>query len=231
MLANAYQERYMPGSTMKVVTTAIGFDTGLLTLDRKFKNERAWVPPNTTKPIRNYGKKLCGGDVAEVFRRSCNIPFAQLAVEIGPDQLTNGVARFGFEERVPFDLPGAAASTFGGLAKDFADSLALLAIHGFGQGQVQISPLHMANDFSKCRQWWTHDGASCCRSHSHSCRNRDFTNKSRGVEDRNGSHYCSNPYATHDWCCKDGNRRMLFAVARWNLRCCKDGNRSVESRR
>jgi peptidoglycan glycosyltransferase len=144
MLANAYQERYMPGSTMKVVTTAIGFDTGFLTLDRKFKNERAWVPPNTTKPIRNYGKKLCGGDVAEVFRRSCNIPFAQLSVEIGPDQMTNGVARFGFEERVPFDLPGAAASTFGGLAKDFANSLALLAIHGFGQGQVQISPLHMA---------------------------------------------------------------------------------------
>jgi peptidoglycan glycosyltransferase len=144
LLANAYQERYMPGSTMKVVTTAIGFDTGLLTIDRKFKNERSWLPPNTTKPIRNYGKKLCGGDVPEVFRRSCNIPFAQLAVEIGPDQMVNGVARFGFEERVPFDLPGAAASTFGGLAKDFADSLALLAIHGFGQGQVQISPLHMA---------------------------------------------------------------------------------------
>jgi len=143
-LANAYQERYMPGSTMKIVTTAIGFDTGLLALDRKFKNERAWVPPNTRKPIRNYGQKLCGGDVAEVFRRSCNIPFARLAVEIGPDQMMNGVARFGFEERVPIDLPGAVASTFGGLAKDFADSLALLAIHGFGQGQVQISPLHMA---------------------------------------------------------------------------------------
>lgn len=144
LLANAYQERYMPGSTMKVVTTAVGFDTGLLALDRKFKNERAWVPPNTKKPIRNYGQKLCGGDVAEVFRRSCNIPFARLAVEIGPDQMVNGAARFGFEERVPIDLPAAAASTFGGLAKDFTDSLALLAIHGFGQGQVQISPLHMA---------------------------------------------------------------------------------------
>ena len=144
LLANAYQERYMPGSTMKVVTTAIGFDTGLLAIDRKFKNERSWLPPNTTKPIRNYGKKLCGGDVAEVFRRSCNIPFAQLAVEIGPDQMVNGVSRFGFEERVPLDLPSAAASTFGGLAKDFSDSLALLAIHGFGQGQVQISPLHLA---------------------------------------------------------------------------------------
>jgi peptidoglycan glycosyltransferase len=144
LLANAYQERYMPGSTMKVVTTAIGFDTGFLSLDRIFKDSRLWTPPNTKKPIRNYGKKVCGGDMAEVFRRSCNIPFAQAAVEIGPDLMVNGVNRFGFDERVPFDLPGAAASTFGGLAKDFADSLALLAIHGFGQGQVQITPLHMA---------------------------------------------------------------------------------------
>jgi peptidoglycan glycosyltransferase len=144
LLANAYQERYMPGSTMKVVTTTIGFETGFLTLDRIFKNSRSWTPPNTTKPIRNYGKKVCGGDMAEVFRRSCNIPFAQAAVEIGPDLMVNGVNRFGFDERVPFDLPGAAASTFGGLAKDFADSLALLAIHGFGQGQVQVTPLHMA---------------------------------------------------------------------------------------
>jgi penicillin-binding protein A len=144
LLANAYQERYMPGSTMKVVTTAIGFDTGFLTLERIFKDSRTWTPPNTKKPIRNYGKKVCGGDMAEVFRRSCNIPFAQVAVEIGPDFMVNGANRFGFDERVPFDLPGAAASTFGGLAKDFSDSLALLAIHGFGQGEVQVTPLHMA---------------------------------------------------------------------------------------
>jgi peptidoglycan glycosyltransferase len=134
----------MPGSTFKVVTTAIGLETGTIDMMSVFKNERSWTPPNTKKPIRNYGKKVCGGDLAEVFRRSCNIPFARTAVEIGPSQMVNGVNRFGFDERVPFDLPGAAASTFGGLAKDFENSLALLAIHGFGQGQVQVTPLHMA---------------------------------------------------------------------------------------
>lgn len=144
LLNNAYQERYMPGSTFKVVTTTIGLETGILTLDTKFKNEKAWVPPNTKKPIRNYGKKVCGGDLAEVFRRSCNIPFARTAVRIGPDLMMNGVNRFGFDENIPFDLPGAAASTFGGTAASFTDSLALLAIHGFGQGQVQVTPLHMA---------------------------------------------------------------------------------------
>lgn len=144
LLANAYQERYMPGSTFKIITTTIGLETGKLTLASSFENERAWVPPDTKKPIRNYGKKVCGGDLLEVFRRSCNIPFARTAVDIGPDLMVNGVNRFGFDERVPFDLPAPAASTFGGSASDFADSLALLAIHGFGQGQVQVTPMHMA---------------------------------------------------------------------------------------
>jgi peptidoglycan glycosyltransferase len=47
-------------------------------------------------------------------------------------------------EQLPIDLPNAATSTFGGEVADFTDSLALLAIHGFGQGSVQMVPLHMA---------------------------------------------------------------------------------------
>jgi len=144
LLANAYQERYMPGSTFKIVTTTVGLETGALNALSTFPDSRAWTPPNTTKPIRNYGKKVCGGDLAEVFRRSCNIPFAQTAVTIGPSLFLNGVNKFGFDEQIPFDLPNAAVSTFGGTAADFDSSLALLAIHGFGQGQVQVVPLHMA---------------------------------------------------------------------------------------
>jgi len=144
LLANAYQERYMPGSTFKVLTTTIALETGVFNMQSLFKDERSWLPPNTKKPLRNYGNKVCGGDLAEIFRRSCNIPFAQTAVTIGPDLMVNGVNKFGFEEAIPFDLPGGAASTFGGHPVDFVNSLALLAIHGFGQGSVQVVPLHMA---------------------------------------------------------------------------------------
>jgi peptidoglycan glycosyltransferase len=144
LLANAYQERYMPGSTFKVLTTEIALEEGIVTTTSEWPDESAWVPPNTDNPIQNYGKKVCGGDLAEVFRRSCNIPFARMSVELGPDRLVNGVREWGVEDRLPIDLPGAAASTFAGNAKDFEDSLALLAIHGFGQGGVQMVPLHMA---------------------------------------------------------------------------------------
>ncbi|MBJ7367022.1 MAG: hypothetical protein JHC65_01030 [Ilumatobacteraceae bacterium] len=144
LLANAYQERYMPGSAFKVLTTSIGIEAGVLNMLSTFPNAGKWVPPNTDNPIQNYGKKICGGDLAEVFRRSCNIPFAQTAVTLGPQVMSDGLAKFGMEKTIPFDLPGATASTFGGTAESFTDSLALLAIHGFGQGSVQMVPLHMA---------------------------------------------------------------------------------------
>jgi len=144
LLMNAYRERYMPGSTFKILTTAVGLQSGALTGETVFPVERRWVPPNTDNPIRNYGGTRCGGDLLEVFRRSCNIPFARTAVAIGPEAMVAGLAEFGLEEEIPLDLPGAAASTFGARAEELVDSLALLAIHGFGQGSVQMVPLHMA---------------------------------------------------------------------------------------
>lgn len=144
LLANAYQERYMPGSTFKILTSSIGLETGVLTMETVFPEEKAWVPPNTDDPIQNFGKRTCGGTLEDVFARSCNIPFARTAVDIGPAAMVAGAESFGVGETLPFDLPAPAASTFGGDAASFADSLALLAIHGFGQGSVQMVPLHMA---------------------------------------------------------------------------------------
>ena len=84
LLANAYQERYMPGSSFKVITTSIAFENGVTSLDREFPSTTEYVPPQTTDPIQNFGGTACGGSMVEVFYRSCNIPFAQLAIEVGP---------------------------------------------------------------------------------------------------------------------------------------------------
>jgi peptidoglycan glycosyltransferase len=143
LLANAYQERYMPGSAFKVLTTSIGFETGKLSLDSSFPNETQFVPPQTNDPIENFAGELCGGTMAVVFYRSCNIPFAQTALAIGPQAMVDGVKKWGVGEKLPFDLPGAVASKFGEAA-DFTDNLPLLAIGGFGEGNDQMVPLHMA---------------------------------------------------------------------------------------
>lgn len=143
LLANAYQERYMPGSTFKILTTAAALDAGLVTRESVWAEESEFVPPQTTDPIQNYGGKVCGGDLVEVFRRSCNTPFARMAIELGPEKMVEAARRFGIGEPLPFDLPRAATSRFGDVDY-FTQNVPLLGIGGFGQGNTQMVPLHMA---------------------------------------------------------------------------------------
>ncbi len=143
LLANAYQQRYMPGSTFKVLTTGIALDDEVITLESFWDDETEFLPPQTDDPIQNYAGSLCGGDLAEVFARSCNTPFARIALAIGAERFQAGMIRWGIGEPVPLDLPRAAASTIG----DFTaidHNLPLLAMRGFGQNDTQMVPLHMA---------------------------------------------------------------------------------------
>lgn len=147
LLANAYQENYMPGSAFKIITTAIALERNVIDLEREWAVEKEWLPPQTLDPVQNYGGKECGGQLTEVFFRSCNIPFAQLAIEMGADAMVNGTRVWGFGEPIPIDLPRPAASNFEYAGRDlidFAQNLPLLAIAGFGQANDKVTPLHMA---------------------------------------------------------------------------------------
>ena len=143
LLANAYQQRYMPGSTFKVLTTGAGLDSGTISLESTWPDATEFTPPQTNDPIQNYAGSICGGDLTEVFRRSCNIPFAQTALDMGPDLFQEYIARWGVGETIPIDLPGAAASTIGNF-DEIDQNLPLLAIRGFGQNDDQMVPIHMA---------------------------------------------------------------------------------------
>jgi peptidoglycan glycosyltransferase len=143
LLANAYQERYMPGSAFKVITTGIALENGVVTLESSWPSETEWLPPQTTDPIQNYGGTSCGGTMVEVFARSCNIPFAQMAIDLGPERMVAGTQAWGIGERIPIDLPRPVASSFGEV-EDFTEALPLLAIGGFGQGNDLMVPVHMA---------------------------------------------------------------------------------------
>jgi peptidoglycan glycosyltransferase len=126
-----------------VLTASIALQSGVVDLSTQFENTSEWVPPQTNDPIQNFGGERCGGDFTQVFTRSCNIPFAQLAVEVGWDAMIRGVADWGVGEPVPIDLPRPAASTFGSVV-DPEQNIPLLAIRGFGQNEDQMVPLHMA---------------------------------------------------------------------------------------
>ena len=142
-LNNAYQERYMPGSAFKIVTTSIALGNNTLSLASTFANETQWTPPQTNNPIQNYQGELCGGNMAEVFARSCNTPFARTGAQMGADVMVAGTKAWGIGETIPFDLAGGAVSHFGEVA-DFKDAIQKLAISSFGQDNDLIVPLQMA---------------------------------------------------------------------------------------
>lgn len=143
LLANAYMQRYMPGSTYKILTTGIALEAGIVAPDTVFETESEYVPPQTDRPVGNYRGSSCGGNLVEVFTRSCNTPFARMAVELGPERFIEGNEQWGVGETIPIDLPRAAASTIGP-TDDLDQNLPLLAMRGFGQNESQMVPLHMA---------------------------------------------------------------------------------------
>ena len=115
-------------------------------MGRIFPVSKEWTPPQTNDPVQNYGGHECGGTMDEVFYKSCNIPFAQMAVELGPTRMVAATRAWGIGEKLPIDLPGAVASNFekaGGSPIDFANNLPLLAIGGFGQANDLMVPLQM----------------------------------------------------------------------------------------
>jgi penicillin-binding protein A len=143
LLANAYQERYMPGSTFKIITTAVGLVTGALTPETFTEPSTSYTPPGTTNPIFNYGGTVCGGFLLEAFYRSCNTTFAKAAVDAGAQAMVDGTEAFGFNQEVPFDLPEPAESYYPPV-EAFEFDEPKLAQTGFGQNDVASTPLQMA---------------------------------------------------------------------------------------
>ena len=145
LLARAYRERYPPGSTFKVVTAATGLETQVIGLTTPVYPALRSLPMRfTQRPLRNFGGSECGGALDIVFRVSCNTAFAQLGLDLGPEQLHDGAVAFGFNRTPPLDLdPGAASSAFPDVPF-FERNDPQLAQAAIGQGQVAGTPLEMA---------------------------------------------------------------------------------------
>lgn len=131
-----------PGSTFKVLVAAAAYETGEWTPESTLPNLARYTLPGTSTQISNSGGGTCGsGDtvtIADAVRLSCNIPMAQLAVELGNDTILEMAESFGFNQSFDTPLTSTASSYPSGL--DDAQT----ALTGFGQGQVTATPLQMA---------------------------------------------------------------------------------------
>ena len=146
LLAKAYRERYFPGSTFKVVTATAGLaagpdEGGLTEQEPSYPVSTTYTPPQTSRPLRNFGGESCGGTLFEILRVSCNTAFAQLAIDVGPERMIDTAEDYGFNAAPPVDLPSPAESNF---PTDFDQRLPALAQSGIGQNDVSATPLQMA---------------------------------------------------------------------------------------
>jgi len=135
---------YPPGSTFKVVTAAAALESGV-TPDSQLANRAAYVPPQTTRPIRNFGGGSCrspNGDkitLSQALTVSCNTAFAELGVTLGNEKLVNEAEKFGLNAGLEYQLPAAVS-----LIPRELDPPAT-AQSAIGQRDVRVSPLQMAS--------------------------------------------------------------------------------------
>jgi penicillin-binding protein A len=144
LLEKTFRELFSPGSSFKVVTAGAALDSGeATTAEPVFPVTDEYLPPQTSRPIRNFGGSSCGGDLVEIMRVSCNTAFAQLGVDLGAETMVSGAEAAGFNSVPPFDLEGAVASRFP-LVEAFDQNIPLLAQASIGQFDVRATPLQMA---------------------------------------------------------------------------------------
>jgi peptidoglycan glycosyltransferase len=130
-----------PGSTMKVIVTAAALEGGL-SPDTQFPNPSSLQLPQSSNVITNSGGDDCGGtatvSIADALRLSCNIPFAQIGLQLGGQAIGAQAAKFGFGEQFRIPMLTEASQYPRGLDDP------QLMLSAFGQSSVRASPLQMA---------------------------------------------------------------------------------------
>jgi peptidoglycan glycosyltransferase len=147
LLNRAIQTRLPPGSTFKVVTAAAAIEKGLYKADDDVPGGVTYQLPLTgdspTGQIDNEGRS-CGANGAQIpftqaMAQSCNTTFAQLAGQVGAEDMLETAEGFGFNSHYLDDLSPQAESIF---PEELDD--AELGQSGFGQFEVSATPLQMA---------------------------------------------------------------------------------------
>jgi peptidoglycan glycosyltransferase len=136
------QGLYVPGSIFKTVTLSGMLDTGKTKPDSTWKDAGSFVIDAYKINDPNRPNQNTTWTTQQGYMFSLNAVFAQMGVALGPDGLRDYANKFGFGQEIPFDLKTSASQIES--TKDYLASRVAQAETGFGQGQLQITPLHAA---------------------------------------------------------------------------------------
>jgi peptidoglycan glycosyltransferase len=135
------QGQYAPGSVFKTVTAAAALESGEYTADSRFRCPSGLVVQGFVIACQGVPQGVRDYDFAHAYAWSVNVNFADAGLKLGAERLVRQARRFGFEERIPFDLPVTPSRL---LRPGQSFDEVLLATTSFGQGELAATPLQMA---------------------------------------------------------------------------------------
>ena len=145
-LTNRYRSTFVPGSSMKPITAAIGLDAKAIDPSEDFKAADKWQKDSSWG---NYYVTTLHAptpnDLKNAIIYSDNVYFAKAATKIGKDKLTAGYDKLKIGEKIPFEL-SLNASQYQN--KDSKFDAQQLADSGYGQGQLLMNPVQLASIYS-----------------------------------------------------------------------------------
>ena len=140
---NAVTDMYEPGSTFKILTSAIGLETGA-TKNSYYCGGSCSVDGQRIRCWRSIGHG--SQDFRHGVYNSCNCVFVDVALTAGKDTMYDYFDKFGLGQKTGIDFYGESAGML--IARDSVKNVDLARI-GFGQA-VAVTPLQLASAVASC---------------------------------------------------------------------------------
>ena len=139
-LNRCLQGLYTPGSIFKIVTLASALDYDPNVVNQAFTCSGTWDYQGGD--IVCMSGRTAHGDMTleKAFKQSCNVTFGKLAYQLGESRLKATAEAFGFNENFKFGDFVVHNSAFPQSMRNMNS----LVWAGIGQGEVLVTPLHMA---------------------------------------------------------------------------------------
>ncbi|MFV0434083.1 MAG: peptidoglycan D,D-transpeptidase FtsI family protein [Leucobacter sp.] len=133
---------YHPGSVYKLVVSAAAIENGVAKPSTEFDNPAQLTLPGSTAVMQNASRTTCGGNAKATLEQaivmSCNIPIAEMAMEMDPEAVPEMAHAFGFGQEIT--IPLAVTPSQAPVPEDKAQ----VALSSIGQLDVRSTPLQIA---------------------------------------------------------------------------------------
>lgn len=132
-------DAYEPGSTFKVLTTALALENGVTSLGASYNCSGSVLVDGDKIKCWRSGNPHGHQTLVQAVGNSCNPVFVDLALKMGTDRFYEGLDAFGIGREVPIDMPGAASGQL--ISIKYVKNVDLARV-GFGQS-VSVTPIQL----------------------------------------------------------------------------------------